>query len=74
LSGDGQNFGISPFQEGVLAFSRILNDEEVVVVANTSTGQSQSVDVIVEVQLNDLNSVYRVLYSNEPAPVASSSS
>jgi len=69
VSGDGQNFGTSPFREGVLAFSRILNDEEVLVVANTSTTQSQSVDVIVEIQLNEVNSVHRILYSNQPAPV-----
>src|SRR5215813_5839451 len=70
LSGDGQTFGISPFQQGVLAFSRILNDEEVLVVANTDTNQAQSVDVIVEIQLNEVNSVRRVLYSNDSAPVA----
>ena len=41
VSGDGQNFGISPFPNGVLAFSRILNDAEVIVVVNTSKIQSQ---------------------------------
>ena len=29
VSGDGVNFGISGFPHGVLAFSRILNDQEV---------------------------------------------
>jgi hypothetical protein len=43
-SGDKQNFGVSPFPGGALAFSRILNDEEVVVVANTNTTGGQSLD------------------------------
>ena len=70
VSGDGQTFGISPFQQGVLAFSGILNDEELLVVANTNTSQRQSVDAIVEIQLNEENSGHRVLYSNDSAPVA----
>jgi len=72
VSGDGQTFGISPFQQGVLAFSRILNDEEVLVVANTNTSQPQSLDVIVEIQLNEVNSGHRILYSNDSASVAPS--
>ncbi len=39
-------------------------------MANTNTSQSQSVDVIVETQLNEVNSRRRILYSNDPAPVA----
>src|SRR5262249_55928288 len=52
---DGRTFGVTAFQQGVLAFSRILNDEEVVVVANTNpdTAQGQSVDVIVDGVLNE---------------------
>src|SRR6266508_1455240 len=37
ISGDGVHFGISTSGPGVLAFSRILNDQEVLVVANTNT-------------------------------------
>jgi len=72
VSGDGLTFGVSPFQPGVLAFSRILNDEEVIVVANPNTVQSQSVDVIVEGELNAVGSVRRILYSNDAAPAAPS--
>ena len=36
LSGVGVHFGISPCSGGVLAFSRVLNDQEVLVVANTT--------------------------------------
>ncbi|HWY88774.1 MAG TPA: hypothetical protein VNX28_18830, partial [Gemmataceae bacterium] len=68
VSGDGQTFGVSPFPLGVLAFSRILNDEETIVVANTNTGQSQSLDVILESQLSQAGDTYRVLYSNKSNP------
>src|SRR5208282_1514915 len=72
VSGDGQTFGVSPFCGGVLAFSRILNDQEVIVVANTSTSQSQSVDVILEIVLSQENARYRILYSNQNTPAVPS--
>ena len=49
LSGDGTAFGASPFPGGVVAFSRILNDREVVVVVNTSTTKVGTEDVFVTV-------------------------
>jgi glycosidase len=72
VSGDGVNFGFSSFQQGVLAFSRILNDEEVVVAANTNTdpGQSASVDVIVDQTINDVGAAFQILFSNKSAPAA----
>jgi hypothetical protein len=48
----------------VLAYSRILNEDEVLVVANTSTTQSESPWVIVDGTLHDVGSNFRVLYSN----------
>ena len=74
ISGDGLNFGISTFNPGVLAFSRILNDEETVIVANTNGAQGESLDVIVDTQLNEVATKYQVLYSNKanftpPTPV-----
>ena len=68
VSGDGQTFGISPFPQGVLAFSRILNGEEAVVVANTNTSQAESVRVIVDSQLNPAGSSFQLLYSNKAIP------
>jgi glycosidase len=62
---NGTEFGISPFKAGVLAFSRILNDQEVIVVAATSTTQSFQGEVIVDRQLNPQGTTYRVLYSNK---------
>src|SRR5207245_1450091 len=72
VSGDGQTFGVSPFPKGVLACSRILNDEEAIVVANTNQAQDQSLDVIVESQLSKAGDTYRILYSNKAAPGAPS--
>jgi glycosidase len=69
VSGDGQNFGISPFPNGIVAFSRILNDQEVLVVANTHTSGPLHVEVIVDSQLHGVNAVFRLLYSNIRSPV-----
>jgi glycosidase len=74
LSGDGVNFGLSSFPTGVLAFSRILNDQEVVVVANTDPNQPFSGAVVVDLAINAANPSYTVLYSNlGPAGAATAS-
>ncbi len=67
ISGDGQHFGVSAFPQGILAFSRILMDQEVVVVANCSTSDSRTFDVIVDITLNQPTDRYRVRYSNKSA-------
>jgi glycosidase len=68
VSGNGTDFRISEFSPGVMAFSRILNDQEVLVVLNTSTGAPFKGEVIVDRQLNGSSSRYRVLYSNKAMP------
>jgi glycosidase len=70
LSGDGTSFGVSGFPQGVVAFSRILNDQEVVVAANTNPTQAQQLDVIVEILLSAEGEVFTVLYSNQAGPLA----
>ena len=65
ISGNGSQFGISTFQEGVLAFSRILNNQEVVIVANTSTREGWSGEVIVDMALNPAGSVYKPIFTNK---------
>lgn len=65
VSGDVTAFGISTFAPGVLAFARILNDEEVVMVANTST-QAETLAVIVDETLSAPGDAFKVLYSNKP--------
>jgi glycosidase len=70
ISGDGINFGVSTLPQGVLAFSRILFDQEIVVVANTSTTQASALDVIVDDGLNPAGTNCQVLYSNKAASQA----
>jgi glycosidase len=70
ISGDGINFGVSPFPGGIIAWSRILNDTEVVVVANTSAAQAVSIDVILDISLSAPGDQLRLRYSNHPAPAA----
>jgi glycosidase len=65
LSGDGVHFGISRFPAGVLAFSRILNNQELVVVANTQTQAGWTGEVIVDLALNPAGSTYQVLFTNK---------
>ena len=64
LSGDRITFGISQLAPGVLAFARLLSNIEVVIVANT-TGQSETLAIIVEETINVPGDVYQVLYSNK---------
>jgi glycosidase len=68
ISGDGNVFGVSPYAPGVLAFSRILNDREVLIVANTDTVNSDTLDVIVDASLNPTGTTLRLLYSNKATP------
>ena len=70
VSGDGVTFGVSSFPQGVIAFSRILNDQEVVVAANTSQSQTQQLDVIIEIVLSSDGDAFDVLYSNQASPQA----
>ena len=73
ISGDGVNYGISQYPGGIVAYSRILNDEEVLVVINTNTKESWSGYVITDSSLNNDGTELKVLYSNynqsEPALV-----
>jgi len=70
LSGDGMTFGVSGFPQGVIAFSRILNDQEVVVAANTNPTQTQQLGLIVEIMLSSNGDAFDVLYSNQARPQA----
>ncbi len=70
LSGDGVTFGVSGYPQGVVAFSRILNDQEVVVAANTNPTQAQQLYVIVEIVLSAEGDAFAVLYSNQAGPTA----
>jgi glycosidase len=64
VSGDGNRFDHSPYPGGVIAFSRILNDRELLVVANTNIAQGESLFVEIDRQLNPDGRTPQVLYSN----------
>ncbi len=68
ISGDGFNFGVSTFSNGILAWSRILNDEEVIVVANTDAATPRAVDVILDANLSAAGQNLQILYSNKKTP------
>ncbi len=65
ISGDGTHFGISTLPLGVLAFSRILNDQEVLVVANTNTQAGWTGEVLVDLALNPADSLYQPIFTNK---------
>jgi glycosidase len=74
ISGDGVHFGISTLAPGILSFSRILADQEVLIVANTNTKDSWAGAVLVDDVLNPVGKQFRILYSNQakfetPGPV-----
>lgn len=68
LSGDGRRFGISGFAPGVLAYSRILNAAEVVVVANCSGTDAFAGYVLIDARLHPDGRMLRVLNDAGAAP------
>jgi len=64
VSGDGQHFGISTYPGGVLAYARVLNDEEVLVAANPNTTDTQTVHVVVDGILHPAGTALDLLLSN----------
>jgi glycosidase len=64
VSGNGTDFGHSSGAGGLVAFSRILVDREVVIVANTSTTKSFSGFVLVDRSIHSRMPNMTVRYSN----------
>jgi len=76
IAGDGIHFGASPFAPGVLAFSRILNSQEVLVVANANTQGNFQGHVLIDWFINNDGEQFRVLNdsgASAPGPVGSRS-
>jgi glycosidase len=72
-SGNGTDFGYSPYEGGVLAYSRILNNHEMLVVANTSTSETSNVYVVVDENLSPVAKEWGLVYStrhNKPGKVS----
>jgi glycosidase len=70
ISGDGVDFRVSSFRPGVIAFSRILNDQEVLVVANTQLDGGFLGHVIVDASLHAEGTPLAPLFSNKREPRA----
>jgi glycosidase len=75
VSGNGVDFGVSEFAGGIVSFSRILNDTEIVVAANTNASNSWNGHVLVDSTLNSAGSTFADVFTNkeasgEPAMVA----
>ncbi|MBJ6724927.1 alpha-amylase family glycosyl hydrolase [Geomesophilobacter sediminis] len=64
VSGNGADFGYSTGQGGMLAFSRILFDHEVVFVANTSPTCQFNGQVLMDIDLNRPPVTFNLAYSN----------
>jgi glycosidase len=64
VAGSGQDFGQSTGSGGIIAFSRIVSDQEVVVVANTSTTTPFNGRVLVDYDLSQSPRPFNVAYSN----------
>jgi glycosidase len=64
VSGNGKDFGYPKGAGGIIAFSRILFEQEVVVVANTHSSQVFSGFVLVDLDINRTSLEYSILYSN----------
>ncbi len=69
ISGDGEHFGVSPFAPGVLAFSRILNNREVLVVANANTEGAFQGHVLVDLFIHNDDEHFRVLNDSSASAV-----
>ncbi len=66
ISGNQRDFGISDTSPGIIAFSRILNDMEVIVVANAVSDLSfNNLLVIVDFNINPDGIKLDLLYSNK---------
>ncbi len=68
ISGNDSLFGISTTAPGVLAFSRILSDLELLIVANVNTESVWAGEVIVDFTINPPGAAYTILYSNKAQP------
>ena len=74
ISGDGVHFGISTGAPGIVSYSRILSDQEILIVANTNSEANWAGAVTVDEGINPIGKQFRVLYSNHvqfegPGPV-----
>ncbi len=68
ISGNGVDFNYSTYCGGVIAFSRILNTTEQLIVANTHLQQPQEVYVVIDKNLHAQGQGWTVLFSTHDTP------
>lgn len=61
-SGDGVEFGYSPFANGIISFSRILNDKELLITANANITEATTVYIIIDKNINAEGKQMQVLF------------
>ncbi|MDD5697225.1 MAG: alpha-amylase family glycosyl hydrolase [Victivallaceae bacterium] len=64
VAAPGGDFGISVYPNGVVAFSRILGDTEILIAANTQTENGWSGNVLIDFALSTNGAIWQILYSN----------
>ncbi|MBX3064758.1 MAG: hypothetical protein KF726_17375 [Anaerolineae bacterium] len=64
-SEDGVNFSYATRPGGVLAYSRLLDSQEVVVIANTSLDQGWQGETLIDYAIEANNHAYTLQYSNQ---------
>ncbi len=64
VSGNGTHFGFSFYKPGILAYSRILSNTEIMVVMNTDTINAQNINVLIDNKLNKNGDTWEIIYSN----------
>lgn len=64
VSGNGRDFGLARGAGGVLAYSRVLNDREVLVVANTDASRPFSGFALVDLDLSRHARTMRIAWGN----------
>jgi glycosidase len=72
-SNNGIDFNYSAECGGIIAYSRILNDKEIIVVTNTSTNHQAPVYVLVDKNLNPVRRNWKVIFStmnNQHGPIS----
>jgi glycosidase len=64
-SEQGIDFSFSSDKGGIISYSRILNDKEMLICANTSTNQGMTIFIVVDENLNPQNRMWKVIFSSK---------
>jgi glycosidase len=65
VSGNGHDFGHSTGAGGIIAFSRVLSNREILVVSNTSGSHSFNGSVLCDLDISRNGKTFKVAYSNK---------